>query len=374
MKSIAIISSQAFSLVNFRGPLIADLVRAGVTVYALAPDYDADVREQVTKLGAKPIDFRISRTGMNPVHDIVDTLRLANLLRKLRPDAMLGYFIKPVIFGTLAAWMVGIPKRIAMIEGLGYVFTATGMALPLHRQLLRALVSLLYRFSLSRAGRVILLNQDDIDEFVQGGLVNPSKVVHLRGIGVDLDKWVFAPPVSKPITFILTARLLREKGINEFVAAARQVKAVDASVRFVLLGGLDLNPGGLLESDVRDWVNEGVLEWPGHVDVMPWIAQASVFVLPSYREGLPRSTQEAMAMGRAVITTDVPGCRETVVDGVNGFLVPVRDDKALARAMLKFVRDPDLIATMGRESHQMAIDRFDVHKINQQLMHTLERA
>lgn len=374
MKSIVIISSQAFSLINFRGQLIGDLVRADIKVFALAPDYDASLREQVVKLGAEPIDFRISRTGMNPLHDICDTFRLASLLRKLRPEVMLGYFIKPVIFGTLAAWMARVPRRIAMIEGLGYVFTPAGVSLPLHRQVLRTVVSLLYRFSLSRARRVIFLNRDDIDEFVQRDIVNRSKIVHLKGIGVDLNKWVFVPPVCAPVTFILVARLLREKGVHEYVAAARRIKAVDASVRFVLLGGLDLNPGGLAESEVRAWVDEGLLEWPGHVDVAPWMAQASVFVLPSYREGLPRSTQEAMAMGRAVITTDVPGCRETVVDGVNGFLVPARDENALAQAMRKFVKDPSLIASMGRESYQMAVDRFDVHVINRQLIEVLDTA
>lgn len=374
MKSIVIISSQAFSLINFRGQLIGDLVRAGIKVFALAPDYDASLREQVVKLGAEPIDFRISRTGMNPFHDICDTFRLASLLRKLRPEVMLGYFIKPVIFGTLAAWMARVPRRIAMIEGLGYVFTPAGVSLPLHRQVLRTVVSLLYRFSLSRARRVIFLNRDDIDEFVQRDIVNRSKIVHLKGIGVDLNKWVFVPPVCAPVTFILVARLLREKGVHEYVAAARRIKADDASVRFVLLGGLDLNPGGLAESEVRAWVDEGLLEWPGHVDVAPWMAQASVFVLPSYREGLPRSTQEAMAMGRAVITTDVPGCRETVVDGVNGFLVPARDENALAQAMRKFVKDPSLIASMGRESYQMAVDRFDVHVINRQLIEVLDTA
>ena len=261
-----------------------------------------------------------------------------------------------------------------MIEGLGYVFTPAGVSLPLHRQVLRTVVSLLYRFSLSRARRVIFLNRDDIDEFVQRDIVNRSKIVHLKGIGVDLNKWVFVPPVCAPVTFILVARLLREKGVHEYVAAARRIKADDASVRFVLLGGLDLNPGGLAESEVRAWVDEGLLEWPGHVDVAPWMAQASVFVLPSYREGLPRSTQEAMAMGRAVITTDVPGCRETVVDGVNGFLVPARDENALAQAMRKFVKDPSLIASMGRESYQMAVDRFDVHVINRQLIEVLDTA
>ena len=176
----------------------------------------------------------------------------------------------------------------------------------------------------------------------------------------------------QPVTFLLAARLLREKGIVEYAEAARLVKARHSEVRFVLLGGLDPNPGGLSQAEVQAWAAEGLLEWPGHVAVKPWLTKTSVFVLPSYREGVPRSTQEAMAMGRPVITTDAPGCRETVDEGVNGFLVPVRDVPALADAMLRFVQNPSLIESMGRESRRLAEMHFDVRKINAQLLKILE--
>lgn len=370
--SCAIVSSQAFSMFNFRGPLIRDLVASGVQVHALAPDYDDELRQQISSLGANPVDFQLTRTGMNPVHDVLDTLRLTALLRRLRPDVTLGYFIKPVIFGTLAAWLAGVPRRVAMIEGLGYVFSSSGSRQTWGRKLLRTLVSLLYRFSLARAQKVIFLNKDDLAEFVDANLVDEMKCVNLGGIGVDLADWPLAPPINQPVTFLLAARLLREKGIVEYTEAARQVKAQYPAVRFVLLGGLDPNPSGLLQSEVESWVKEGLLEWPGHVAVKPWLTQASVYVLPSYyREGVPRSTQEAMAMGRAVITTDAPGCRETVDEGANGFLVPVRDVPALTEAMLRFVEDPTLIATMGKESRRLAEKRFDVHAINARLLKIL---
>ncbi len=191
------------------------------------------------------------------------------------------------------------------------------------------------------------------------------------GIGVDLDEWLPAPAVTTPVTFLLVARLLREKGIAEYADAAKLVKTLHPETRFILLGGLDPNPGGLSQSEVQAWVKEGLLEWPGHVVVKPWLAQTSVFVLPSYREGVPRSTQEAMAMGRAVITTDVPGCRETVISGTNGYLVPVRDAATLAEAMMQFIKNPNLIESMGRESRRMAEERFDVHKINARLLEIL---
>jgi glycosyltransferase involved in cell wall biosynthesis len=368
MKTIAIISSQAFSLINFRGSLINALVKDNIRVYALAPDYSDEFRQQIVALGAIPVGFQLARTGMNPWRDLCDMFRLAALLRRLRPDVTLGYFIKPVIYGTLAAWIARVPRRVAMIEGLGYVFTLSGTVLSWKRKLLRRAVSLLYRVALVRAHQVIFLNKDDIAEFVGGGLVDGAKVVNLGGIGVDLADWRLTPAVTKPVTFLLVARLLREKGIAEYAGAAKLVKALYPETRFVLLGGLDPNPGALSQPEVQAWVTEGLLEWPGHVVVKPWLAQASVFVLPSYREGVPRSTQVAMAMGRPVITTDVPGCRETVEQGVNGFMVPVRDAGALAQAMLIFVNQPELIAPMGAASRRMAEAKFDVHKINAEIL------
>jgi glycosyltransferase involved in cell wall biosynthesis len=371
MKTLVIISSQAFSLVNFRGSLISALVKANIQVYALAPDYSDESRQMLMTLGAHPVDFQLTRTGMNPWRDVCDMFRLAALLRQLRPDVTLGYFIKPVIYGTLAAWMAQVPRRVAMIEGLGYVFILSDTVFTWKRKLLRCAVSWLYRIALGRAHRVIFLNRDDIAEFVGGGLVNAAKVVHLGGIGVDLADWPLTPAIAKPVTFLLVARLLREKGIAEYADAAKLVKTLHPEIRFVLLGGLDPNPGGFSQTEVQAWVKDGLLEWPGHVVVKPWLAEASVFVLPSYREGVPRSTQEAMAMGRAVITTDVPGCRETVINGVNGFVVPVRDAAALAGAMLQFIKNPDLIESMGCESRRMAEERFDVHKINARMLEIL---
>ena len=359
-------------MLNFRGPLIKELVSIGIRVHALAPDYDDELRKKIQALGAIPVDFQLTRTGMNPVRDGMDMLRLAALLLRLRPNVTLGYFIKPVIYGTLAAWLVGVPRRVAMIEGLGYVFTVSGDRQTWHRRLLKKLVGSLYRFSLGRAHKVIFLNKDDLAEFVLARLVHEEKTVNLGGIGVDLFDWPLAPTHLQPVTFLLVARLLREKGIFEYAEAARLVKARHPEVRFVLLGGLDPNPGALGLAEVKAWATEGLLEWPGHVAVKPWLSQTSVFVLPSYREGIPRSTQEAMAMGRPVITTDAPGCRETVEEGVNGFLVPVRDVQALADAMLRFVQNPSLIESMGRESRRLAEAHFDVRKINARLLKILE--
>lgn len=365
---LGIIANQAFSISNFRGPLIREMVSRGVTVYALAPDYDDASRAAVAALGALPVDSSMSRTGMNPFRDVLDMLRLAIQLRRLKLDATFSYFIKPVIYGTLAARLACVPKRFAMIEGAGYVFIESDKS-SLRRNVLRTLVTQLYRLGLNQAQRVFMLNQDDKKLFVKSGMVNAAKVQLIDGIGLDLDYFQVVPLAFQTTCFILVARLLREKGVYDYVDAARRVKVIHPDARFLLLGNVDLNPGSIPEEKVHAWVTEGVVEWPGQVsDVRSWIAEASVFVLPSYREGLPRSTQEAMAMGRPIITTDMPGCRETVVEGVNGFMVPVRNPEALAQAMLYFIEQPSLIPQMGAESRRMAEEKFDVHKINAEIL------
>lgn len=364
--SLALISSIAYSVANFRGPLIRTLINSEVKVYALAPDYDTRTRKAVKALGADPIGISLERTGMRPFRDLIDLLRLALTLRRLKPDATFGYFVKPVIYGSLAARLAGVPRRYALVAGLGYVFTPDGAPDTPKRRLLRRIVTTLYRTAFRACTRVFFQNSDDLAHFVDAGLLDRGKAVRVNGTGVDLEVLRPAPPVTAPVTFLLMARLLREKGICDYADAARRVKVLYPEARFILLGDLDPNPGALAREEVAVWIREGLIEWPGHVDdVYPWIAQSSVYVLPSYyREGVPRSTQEAMAMGRPVITTDNVGCRETVEDGVNGFLVPVRDAEALAAAMMRFIHEPHLIESMGLESRRLAEERFDVHKIN----------
>jgi len=370
---VAILGNQVFSLLNFRGELIKAMVKRGHEVLALAPDYDETGREAVRALGAKPMDYSLSRTGLNPFRDLKDFVFLIFLLRRLKPDLLFCYAIKPVIYGTLAGWVARIPKRFAMIEGLGYAFIQTGEKEGPKRRFVRFMAQFLYRLALPRATKVFFLNQDDVKEFVSKGLVPKEKAFLLGPIGVDLEHFKPVPPVKSPVTFLFAGRLLREKGVLEFVEAARRIKAKYSNTRFIVLGGLDTNPGAISGKEVEGWVKEGLIEWPGHVaDVRPYLARASVFVLPSYyREGVPRSIQEAMAMARPIITTVAPGCRETVIPGVNGFLVPVRNVDALVSTMERFINEPELIERMGKESRRIAEERFDVHKINRVLLEAM---
>jgi glycosyltransferase involved in cell wall biosynthesis len=234
-------------------------------------------------------------------------------------------------------------------------------------------VTALYRVSLRRADEVLFLNSDDLEDFVNWNVVLPERAYKLGAIGVNLDIWRMDPPPVMPTTFLFVARLLKEKGIVEFIEAARRVRAVNRNARFVVLGAPDRNPSSVGRSDVEHWTREGLIQWPGHTDVRPWMEQCSVFVLPSYREGVPRSTQEAAAAGRPIITTNVPGCRDTVINGVNGYLVPPKDPSALEEAMLRFLADPASILRMGRASRVLAEERFDVVQANRILMSFLLR-
>lgn len=374
IRKLAIISSQAFSIVNFRGPLISELAQRGVVPYAFAPDYDDELRSKVRALGAIPVDYRLARAGLNPVGDLGAVWELAFTLRRIAPDATLGYFVKPVIYGSIAAWMAGIPRRYSLIEGLGYVYASDEGASGVRRWFLRRIVDCLYKFALARNRSVIVLNHDDIATLAAAGILDPRKAVLIPGTGVDLEHYQVTPIPLRPPTFLLVARMIREKGVCEFVDAARLIKRDRPETRFVLVGGTDVNPGSVSVRELEAWVKDGVVEWAGQVnDVRPWLAQATVFVLPSYyREGVPRGNQEAMASGRPVITTDWVGCRETVENDVNGLLIPVRDTAALVEAMRRYLNEPELARRHGFAGRQIAEERFDVRKINLRFIEALE--
>lgn len=371
---IALIGTTTETILGFRTHLIRALVDMGAEVYVLSMDYSRDSKNRVADLGATPIDYRFSRGGLSPAVDLMNTIRLARILKRLSPDLVFSYFVKPVIFGTLAAWLAGVRRRIGMLEGLGFVFTDQPGGISARTRLLRAVQVSLYRIALPKLERLILLNPDDKKDLVDHYRVPVRNVTVLGGIGVDLDEFPYSEPPRDPMTFIFVGRLLAEKGINEYLDAAQLVKGHYPEARFIVIGGPDhANPGAVSERRVLELSKVGIIEYPGAVDnVSHWIADSSVFILPSYREGVPRSTQEAMAIGRPVITTDMPGCRETVIDGVNGFLIPPWDPDDLARRMIYFIENPEAVLTMGQRSHQIALEHFDVHKVNERLLRMLD--
>lgn len=362
---IVIHAGLARSLVNFRGPLVESLCSAGLEVHAIAPDFSTDVaaREQLQILGVTTHDVPMQRAGVNPVKDFTTFLAFVRVLREIQPDIVLGYTIKPVIYGTLAARFAKVPKRYALITGLGYAFTGEALG---KRKLVQGLARGLYKQALRRTNLVFFQNPDDEALFRRLRLVPRSvRTTVVNGSGIDTASFFVAPlPAGSP-RFLLIARLLGDKGVREYVRAAAVIRAQYPDVQCSLVGGLDPNPDSVPQAELDEWITAGDIDYLGQLDdVRPAITDASVYVLPSYREGTPRTVLEAMAMGRAIITTDAPGCRETVVDGDNGFLVPVKSVDALVEAMTRFIEEPELAARMGKRSREIAVEKYDVHKVN----------
>lgn len=365
---IVIFGNSADSMANFRGPLIKCLAANGVDVFALAPGYDSAAKAVIRNLGATPIDLAMSRSGTNPFDEARLCIEVYKILKRIRPDALLSYFIKPAIYGSVAGWLAKVPTRVALIEGLGYSFQK-GANENCGRAMLRSLIALMFRFAFGKASKIVVLNEEDRQDLLKMNAALVSKIYNLGGIGVDLKEFSYQPLSKNSIIFLCAARLIKEKGIVDFADAARMVKSVRPDIEFVLLGGIDQNPGSLKAVTIEQWVTSGDLVWPGSVaDVKPWLAACSVFVLPSYyREGVPRSIQEAMAIGRAIITTDNVGCRDTVDPGINGLIVRPKDPKQLANAILELANNEDLVATMGKASRALAEVRYDAKKFNLQI-------
>src|SRR5690554_5918072 len=369
-KSFLIIAGLAGSLTGFRKPLIKALVDNGLEVHAAAPGLLANskVVNELSAMGVTCHDAALSRTGMNPIADVKAMFALRRLMKEIKPDYFMGYTIKPVIYGNLAAWLAGVPHRYALITGLGYTFIG-GQGVK--RKLVSKLAHTLYKKALSKTHKAFFQNPDDEALFRELGLLpkgTPSVVVN--GSGVDVSHFEVSPlPLGSTPRFLLIGRLLGDKGVREYVQAAQQVKQQHPEAQFDLVGWIDENPNSITQTELDEWIAAGTINFLGRLtDVRPAIGDCSVYVLPSYREGTPRTVLEAMSIGRAIITTDAPGCRETVIDGVNGFLVPVKDANALAAAMLRFIEQPELITEMGKYSREIAEEKYDVHKVNEQML------
>ena len=375
MISVVIIGTVASSFYGFRTDLIRAMREKQYTVYAFTSEYsDADLKK-IESLGAIPITYELNRGGLNPLSDIVATYKLSKKIRKIKPDLVFSYFSKPVIFGTIAAKLAKVPKIIGMLEGLGYTFTQQPEGLSKKTQLIKKVQILLYKFALPQLDKLIFLNSDDPRDLINHHAIKVKNIEVLGGIGLNLKEYPYQPitNIQQPINFLFIGRLLKEKGIHDFLVAAKIVKEKYPKMQFTVLGAIDPhNLGALTQSELHELISSNIIHYPGHVNnVKDWIANSHVFVLPSYREGVPRSTQEVMAIGRAVITTDVPGCRETVQNGVNGFLVPKWNPNALAEKMIYFIEHPKQIEKMGYESYKIAQDKFDADKVNQRLLNIL---
>ncbi len=363
-KTVILFGSYAPSLIIFRGPLIREIAARGHRVFAVAPGLTPDIKDQVRALGGTAVEVKLGRGSLNPLRALATAREVRALFRRLRPDVVLAYTITPIVLGAAAAKAQG-ARFVALITGLGYAFTG---GRELKRLLSFVAGRLMYRRALRRTDVAIFQNPDDRAEFGRLGLLPRSLPTGIiNGSGIDLNQFqVTALP--ERISFLMIARFLKDKGVREFGEAVGRLKAEHPHAEFRLVGWLDHSPDAVSEAEFERIVASGV-EVVGKLDdVRPAIASCSVYVLPSYREGTPRSVLEAMAMGRAIVTTDAPGCRETVVQGENGFLVPPRESAGLYAAMKRFIDEPGLARAMGARSRQIAEAKYDVRKVSDELL------
>jgi glycosyltransferase involved in cell wall biosynthesis len=369
-----IVASDKGSLTNFRADLIKELVKRGSQVYAAAPGLDENSSEaaDLEILGAIPVLIHhLRRNSIAIVSDLRALIGLCRLIWKVKPNLIMLYTAKPVIYGLLASRLLRVPNRVALITGLGYSFIESGPQ-DYKRRLIRRVVRLLYRVSLAGATKVLFQNPDDRTSFIAQGIVGqsvPTGVVN--GSGVNLSKFYPSRIPTGRLSFLMVARILYDKGIGEYILAAAKLKSDFPDVDVVLAGPLDSNPGAITQTELAGLLSGSGVRYVGAVGVAhirSLIAACHVFVLPSYREGTPRTVLEAMAVGRPIITTDVPGCRETVRETFNGYLVPARSAAKLEEAMRRFLKDPALIETMGENSLRLVREKYDVDKVNASIL------
>lgn len=366
---VLVVGGISRSLINFRGPLLDCLRDRGHEVLAAAPEDEnaAAVRKELGEKGIELHTVPMARGGMNPLADMATLRAMQQLMREHSPTAVIAYTAKPVIYAGMAARSVGGIRFFPMITGLGYAFTEGG---GLRRRVLQHVVRGLYRRGLAGADTVIFQNPDDQALFQELGLVpDGARAVRVYGSGVDTERFPRQPLSEAPV-FLMLARLLGDKGVREYAEAARRVRAEFPQARFLLAGPMDPNPAAIGRDELERWMEEGSIEYLGALDdVQAALRDCRFYVLPSYREGTPRSVLEAMATGRPIITTDAPGCRETVEHGLNGLLVVPRDAGSLADAMREMLQMPDeAVGRMSDQSVRLVQERFDVRRVNESIL------
>lgn len=369
MKHILIISSYAPSLINFRLPLIKELIRKGnkVSIATTKYKFTKNLQKQLIDLGVNINIFSLSRSGLNIFQDIKSFKEIKSIIENCAPKIIIAYTAKIVIYTGIILNKFPKIDYYPLITGLGYTFTPDR---SFKRFILRHIITKLYKLGLKTAVKIIFQNKDDKNLFYKLKIIeniNSLKVVN--GTGVDLKAYPFSDLPSKPI-FLMISRLLVDKGVREYVQASKIVQAKFPETVFQLAGNLDENPSSIDINELQSWINHGTIKYLGELDSVQSILKlCKYYVLPSYREGTPRSTLEALATGRPIITTDVPGCRETVVHKKNGLLVPPKNPESLAKAMIKLLSEKEKkIKNMARESYLLAKKKYQVKKVNKSIL------
>lgn len=372
MKHVLIIASYGPSLINFRLFLIKKILSKGYKVSVAVPieNFSKNLQKVLKDLGVKIYIIKLSRTGTNILTDFKTLLAVNKLIKKINPSVIFSYTIKPVVYTGLILYFYNKIKFYPLITGLGSSFTDINST---KKFLLRYLIIQLYRLGLKNSSKIIFQNKDDQSLFLKFKIINKKKSHVVNGSGVSLRNFPLTKLPSKPV-FLMIARLLIDKGLREYIEASKIVKSKFSDVKFKLAGGLEKNPSSISFDEFKLWNKEGVVEYLGELkSVQQSLKSCKYFVLPSYREGTPRSTLEALAIGRPIITTNVPGCRETVIHKKNGLLVPPKNAMALAQAMIKLLhKNQKVLSSMGKESYYLAKKKYEISKVNKSMIDILK--
>lgn len=360
---ILIVSPKNKTVFNFRGDLVKDMIAQGHEVLVTGPN--RDFVEDIMALGVKEfIEVPFVKDNTSIKGDISYYRQLVKVMKEKKPDMVFAYTIKPVVYGSMAAKKAKVKHIYAMVTGLGRVYTSNS----LKTKIIRLITKMLYSRAFKACDKVIFQNGDDINELVEQKYLPREKTKLVSGSGVNMERFK-RTPLPKATSFLMVGRIIKEKGVMEFCEAARTVKKNHPESRFTLLGGFDSSIGALKESDIKPYIEDGSIEFPGEVkDPVAFYGKCSVFVLPSfYREGLPRTILEALSCGRAVITTDWPGCREAIVDGENGFLVEPKNAAQLAEKMTLLIEDKEKLREMSDAAYDSCKNHYSVEIINAQM-------
>ena len=364
---IAVLSSHTSSLFWFRMDMMKDFIKNGHRVIALGPEPEINWDFEFKEHNIEYRQIYVERNGVNPFRDLKTFKELHRFMKKEKPDKVFTYQAKTVIYGSIAAKVNGIKEVYPLIAGLGSIFRGAGFK----NKIVRIIMKIEYWIACKCSKKVFFQNKDDRNKFIHNGLIKGDKTIIVNGSGINLEKF---KPTSLPKESVLLfiGRLIKDKGIIEYLEACKEVKKKYPKIRCLLVGPYDSNPSALTPEELKPYIDNGIIEYFGEQsDVRPFIAQCSTYVLPSYHEGTPKTVLEAMAMGRSIITSDAPGCRETVIDGVNGYLVEIKDIKGLVDKMEYLISNPEVNNDMGAESLKIAREKYDVKIINRAIMQAM---
>lgn len=363
MKKIVVLSSHTPSLFWFRLDMMVSFLEKGYQVYALGNESELDWKAKFEEKGIEYQQIYVERNGINPLNDLKTLKSIKTKLLNIKPNKIFAFQAKTVIYGGIAASQLEINEFYPLIAGMGSVFLRD----DIKTRIVRFFLIREYRIGMRNSKAVFFQNRDDEEIFRKYRIISRQKVELLPGSGVNLERFI---PQKLPNTFglLCISRLIRDKGVFEYLEACRRLKEKHPNIRCLLVGPFDSNPSALKPEELQSYIDDGTIEFFGEQEnVVPYYAQCSVFVLPSYREGTPKTNLEAMACERAILTTDAPGCKETVRQGVNGIMVPIKDVDAIVEGIEYLINNPDVVIKMAAEGRRMAENYFDVKIVNEKI-------